>query len=136
MSLETICRGFFVKPHFLPPEIFFFVFRSTNKAVLEILTVTSIGTVELDSCVHCLTSSSAFTHIYSGLVLFGHLLLDLQSAKQLFKTHHGHRDQPGEHKHLVAVQKLCPNKEPSPKSDVLAILTSLGQGCQPWPAPR
>ena len=36
----------------------------------------------------------SMTHIDPGLVLLGHLLLDLQSPEQLFEPHHGHRDQP------------------------------------------
>lgn len=36
-----------------------------------------------------------YTHIHSGLVLFSHLLLDLQPAEQLLKSYHGHWDQPG-----------------------------------------
>lgn len=40
-------------------------------------------------------SSDYYTHIHSGLVLFSHLLLDLQPAEQLLKSYHGHWDQPG-----------------------------------------
>lgn len=40
-------------------------------------------------------NSDYYTHIHSGLVLFSHLLLDLQPAEQLFKSYHGHWDQPG-----------------------------------------
>lgn len=40
-------------------------------------------------------NSDYYTHIHSSLVLFSHLLLDLQPAEQLLKSYHGHWDQPG-----------------------------------------
>lgn len=45
------------------------------------------------------SGSVRLTHVHSGLVLFGHLILDLQSAQQLFEAHHGHWNQPERENH-------------------------------------
>ena len=55
--------------------------------------------VAVDGVVVCDRS----THINPGLVLLGHLFLDLQSPEQLFEPHHGHRDQPAGEEEKVRV---------------------------------